>query len=96
MFYLLYIPTIGVPQPGNEGTYLIVNKTLIEAAAVCVLLVFDTGAIAGLDLLWRKKRNQRSPEVAGESVEPAAPGAKCAQPRNQHFTHARGIGENKP
>lgn len=57
MFYLLYIPTIGVPQPNNEGTYLIVNKTLIEAAAVCVLLVFDTGAIAGLDLLWKRKRS---------------------------------------
>ena len=55
MFYLLYIPLIGVPQPNNEGTYLIVNKTLIEAAAVCVLLVFNTGAIAGLDLWWRRK-----------------------------------------
>jgi thiosulfate dehydrogenase [quinone] large subunit len=55
MFYLLYIPTIGVPQPNNEGTYLIVNKTLIEAAAVGVLLVFNTGRIAGLDLLWDRK-----------------------------------------
>jgi thiosulfate dehydrogenase [quinone] large subunit len=57
MFYLLYIPTIGVPQPNNEGTYLIVNKTLIEAAAVCVLLVFNTGRIAGLDLLWKRNGN---------------------------------------
>lgn len=56
MFYLLYIPTIGVPQPNNEGTYLIVNKTLIEAAAVCVLLAFDTGTIAGIDLLWKRNR----------------------------------------
>ena len=46
LFYLLYVPTMGVPQPNNEGTYLIVNKTLIEAAAVVVLIVFDTGAIA--------------------------------------------------
>lgn len=58
MFYLLYIPTIGVPQPNNEGTYLIVNKTLIEAAAVCVLLVFNTGAIAGLDLLWGRRNRE--------------------------------------
>ncbi|HKX30998.1 MAG TPA: DoxX subfamily [Blastocatellia bacterium] len=50
LFYLLAIPLAGVPQPGNEGTYLIVNKTLIEGAAVVVLLVFNTGAIAGLDL----------------------------------------------
>jgi thiosulfate dehydrogenase [quinone] large subunit len=56
LFYLLYVPLTGVPQPGNEGTYLIVNKTLIEAAAVAVLLVFDTGAIAGLDLLLRRRK----------------------------------------
>ena len=60
MFYLLYIPTMGVPQPNNEGTYLLVNKTLIEAAAVCVLLAFDTGAIAGLDLLTTRKRRLES------------------------------------
>ena len=53
-FYLLYIPTAGVPQPNSEGTYLIVNKTLIEAVAVIVLLMFHTGKIAGLDLLWRR------------------------------------------
>ena len=56
LFYLLYLPLTGVPQPGNEGTYLIVNKTLIEAAAVFVLIVFDTGAIAGLDLLLRRRK----------------------------------------
>jgi thiosulfate dehydrogenase [quinone] large subunit len=61
LFYLLYVPTLGVPQPNSEGTYLIVNKTLIEAIAVIVLLAFDTGRIAGLDLLWRRKR--------GSSVE---------------------------
>ena len=55
LFYLLYVPLIGVPQPNNEGTYLIVNKTLIEAVAVFVLITFDTGAIAGIDLLWRRK-----------------------------------------
>jgi thiosulfate dehydrogenase (quinone) large subunit len=57
LFYLLYVPTLGVPQPNAEGTYLIVNKTLIEAIAVIVLLAFDTGRIAGLDLLWRRKRS---------------------------------------
>lgn len=58
LFYLLYVPLTGVPQPGNEGTYLVVNKTLIEAAAVFVLLVFDTGAIAGLDLLLRRPKSR--------------------------------------
>ena len=54
LFYLLYVPTLGLPQPNSEGAYLIVNKTLVEAAAVAVLLLFDTGRIAGLDLFIRK------------------------------------------
>ena len=60
LFYLLYLPLTGVAQPGNEGTYLVVNKTLIEAAAVFLLLVFDTGAIAGLDLLLRRRKSTLS------------------------------------
>jgi thiosulfate dehydrogenase (quinone) large subunit len=67
LFYLLYLPLTGVPQPGNEGTYLVVNKTLIEAAAVFVLLVFDTGAIAGLDLLLRR-RKLRTTDTSDETA----------------------------
>ena len=55
LFYLLYVPTLGLPQPNSEGAYLIVNKTLIEAAAVAVLLLFDTGRIAGLDLFLKRR-----------------------------------------
>jgi thiosulfate dehydrogenase [quinone] large subunit len=54
LFYLAAVPLAGTQQPGSEGAYLIVNKTLIEAAAVGVLLAFNTGAIAGLDLLLRR------------------------------------------
>jgi thiosulfate dehydrogenase [quinone] large subunit len=57
MFYLLAIPTTGMPQPNAEGSYLFVNKTLIEGVAVLVLLSFDTGRIAGLDRLWRFRRS---------------------------------------
>jgi len=42
----------------TEGSYLFVNKNLIEMAALCVLLVFPTGKMAGLDGLisqWRSK-----------------------------------------
>jgi len=38
--------TYMMPQ---EGSYLIVNKTLIELFAMAVLFVFPTGRIAGLD-----------------------------------------------
>lgn len=77
LFYLLQVPLAGVPQPFNEGTYLIVNKTLIEAAAVCVLLVFNTGRIAGLDLLisrWRFSLRRSKRPVEESAV--TASGAK--------------------
>lgn len=54
-FYLAAIPVEGVPTPFNEGTYLLVNKTLIELAAVLVLIAFRTGRIAGLDTLRRPR-----------------------------------------
>jgi thiosulfate dehydrogenase [quinone] large subunit len=53
LFYLSGVPTAGVPQAGAEGAYLLVNKNLVEAAAVLVLLSFGTEGIAGLDLLWQ-------------------------------------------
>jgi thiosulfate dehydrogenase (quinone) large subunit len=68
-FYLLYVPTMGIPQPNAEGTYLIVNKTLIEAVAVAVLFFFDTGRIAGLDLLFsRRPKKQKQETVVAEPV----------------------------
>jgi thiosulfate dehydrogenase [quinone] large subunit len=69
LFYLLAIPTAGSPQPGNEGTYLIVNKTLIEGVAVCVLLVFNTGAVAGLDMLIARWKNAGRIRDLGEPTE---------------------------
>jgi thiosulfate dehydrogenase [quinone] large subunit len=56
MFYVSAIPTAGAHVPGAEGAYLIVNKNLVEAAAVVVLLSFRTGRIAGLDTLRRGSR----------------------------------------
>ena len=87
LFYLLYLPLTGVPQPGNEGTYLIVNKTLIEAAAVVVLLAFNTGAIAGLDLLLRttKSKRQRQPL---EDASVSAPATVVSQ-ANQDGVHSQ-------
>ena len=60
LFYFTLVPLTGTQQAGTEGAYLIVNKTLVEAAAVLVLLVFDTGRLAGLDLFIAGWRNRRS------------------------------------
>ena len=51
LFSLSAIPT-GEVNARSEGTYLLVNKNLIEACALAVLLTFRTGSIAGLDRLW--------------------------------------------
>lgn len=56
LFYLSLPPLQGLPQTGSEGTYLLVNKNLIELISVVVLLVFRTGRIAGLDLLWNSRK----------------------------------------
>jgi thiosulfate dehydrogenase [quinone] large subunit len=61
LVYMAAVPTAGAPQPGSEGTYLLVSKTLIELLAVLVLIVFRTGRIAGLDLVvgrWRRPRQE--------------------------------------
>jgi thiosulfate dehydrogenase (quinone) large subunit len=55
LFYLAAVPTHGTPMPNAEGTYLLVNKTLVEWGAVLVVTTFRTGRIAGLDLLLRRR-----------------------------------------
>jgi thiosulfate dehydrogenase [quinone] large subunit len=57
MYYLSHPPFIGL-QYGlpMEGSYLLVNKTLIELAAMAVLFVFPASRVIGLDgLLFRKR-----------------------------------------
>jgi thiosulfate dehydrogenase [quinone] large subunit len=60
LFYISAVPLQGIPEPRTEGAYLLVNKNLIEAAAVFVVLAFRTGAIAGLD---RRRVVRRRAEV---------------------------------
>lgn len=57
MYYLSHPPFIGFNYAlPMEGSYLIVNKILIELVAMVVLLLFPTGKIIGIDrLICRKK-----------------------------------------
>ena len=66
MFYVSAIPMSGLPEPRAEGVYLIVNKNLIEAAGVFVLLLFPTGQFAGLD---RWVRDMRRPQASMSEVQ---------------------------
>ena len=67
LFYLSAIPTTGLPEPRMEGTYLLVNKNLIELVAVAVVFVFRTGRIAGLDR-WFASRRSRATSALEEVV----------------------------
>jgi thiosulfate dehydrogenase [quinone] large subunit len=50
LYYLNNPPLLGLEYAmPNEGSYLIVSKTLIEAAALFALFLFPTSAIVGLD-----------------------------------------------
>jgi len=75
MFYLTNIPLAGGPQPNMEGNYLIVNKTLIEWAAVLVVLTRHTGRIAGLDTLWTRDTT----DVIATNQRPAMSAAAASQ-----------------
>jgi thiosulfate dehydrogenase [quinone] large subunit len=63
VYYLNNIPLIGVEyNMPAEGNYLIVSKTLIEAAALLVLAVFQTGSVFGLDILLARNTKSKNGE----------------------------------
>jgi thiosulfate dehydrogenase [quinone] large subunit len=58
LYYLCTPPFVGLTYTApSEGSYLIVNKVLIESAALFVLTLYPTGRIIGLDrLIFAKKK----------------------------------------
>ena len=59
LYYLAYPPfaSLGISAP-VEGNYWIVNKNLIEMAALFVLYLFPSSQITGLDRLFLKPKKQ--------------------------------------
>lgn len=59
IYYVCNPPFVGYSYTvPSEGSYLIVNKILIEIAALGTLFAFPTGKIVGLDGLIFKKRRK--------------------------------------
>lgn len=59
-YYLSHPPFVGLKYAmPMEGNYLVVSKNLIELMALCVLLVFPTGTILGLDRMNYLIRNKK-------------------------------------
>jgi len=61
LYYLAVppFPTLEYAMP-SEGSYLIVNKILVELAALLVIVGFPTAHRIGLDRLLFRKRHQES------------------------------------
>jgi thiosulfate dehydrogenase (quinone) large subunit len=73
-YYLSAPPLTGLSYPmPMEGSYLIVNKVLIELAALVVLLGFPTGRTWGLDFFLTRGRAAPSSEPAVEPAPETAP-----------------------
>ena len=59
LYYICNPPLIGLYYTiPSEGNYLIVNKNIVEMAALFVLFLFPTGKILGLDRLIGKLFNR--------------------------------------
>lgn len=60
LYYLSHPPFLGIEFAfPTEGNYLIVDKNLVEIIALCVLAVFPTGNIIGLDRFLRVKKQSK-------------------------------------
>ena len=75
LYYVAAPPLVGFPQNGSEGSYLVVNKNLVEAIALAVVAAFPVGGFFGLERalsrLWSRVR--RSPAATPVGVPPSAP-----------------------
>lgn len=64
VYFLTNPPLIGLEYSlPSEGSYLIINKTLIESIALIALAVFPAGSFAGLDMLLVRKNRTKKLEV---------------------------------
>jgi thiosulfate dehydrogenase [quinone] large subunit len=54
-YYLAHPPFPGLPQGPSEGSYWVVNKNLIEIAALLVIYQFPLTAAFGMENLFLKK-----------------------------------------
>lgn len=63
IYYLNNPPLIGLEYSiPSEGNYLIVSKTLIEAAALFLIAIFPTSSVFGLDMFIERLRKGKNRE----------------------------------
>lgn len=55
LYYLAHPPFPGLPQGPSEGSYWIVNKNLVEMAALFVVYLFPLANASGQEVLFSKR-----------------------------------------
>jgi thiosulfate dehydrogenase (quinone) large subunit len=60
MYYLAHPALPGLPQGPAEGSYWIVNKNMVEAAALLILGYFPTGDYFSITSFFKKKATPES------------------------------------
>ncbi len=55
-YYLAHPPFPGLPQGPSEGSYWIVNKNLVEMAALFIIYLFPLTSVFGLESLFTRKK----------------------------------------
>ena len=63
-YYFSQPPFPGIEQVATEGNYFLVNKNLIEAAALLLLYNIPTGHVLGLQQLFNTKKAINNPTKA--------------------------------
>jgi len=79
LYYLANPPWIGVLAAPGEGNYLWVDKNLVEFLALAVIVSFDTGKVAGLDLAFHEWRLRLRARRAARKQRKTAAGPAPAQ-----------------
>jgi uncharacterized membrane protein YphA (DoxX/SURF4 family) len=87
MYYVAYPPFGGYSYgPPSEGSYLIVNKNLIELFALIILAITDSGKYFSLESLWR---NRKQAKAMPEAVE--GPDTRVGNTRREMIKGLAGI-----
>ncbi|MES2646980.1 MAG: DoxX subfamily [Bacteroidota bacterium] len=63
LYYFAHPPLPGLPQGPSEGSYWIVNKNLIEMAALFVVYQFPLTSLFGLEKMFTKNKVVTSKKV---------------------------------
>lgn len=96
LYYVANPPLISSVPGLTEGSYLLIDKNLVELLALIILAVVPTGHFAGLDrliaLFRTKRRTVAEPAVeAAESAGTETPKPIVALPRREWFRSLAGV-----